>query len=138
MSELFRTGLPSLLELPQRLLDEVLPDLRGRAHAVDLQHALDRHIRETEDHVANLKRVAALTHGTEVAGTDDLALLGEILRIEALEVASYELLVQAALALELDAEAVHLLRLNMEQDAYTGEQAEHALAKLLAEATASR
>jgi len=48
------------------------------------------------------------------------------------EVASYRFLVHAALALDVDEVAVGLLRLNLEQDAFALEQAEHALVKLLA------
>jgi len=131
--ELFRTELEAQLALEQRLLDEVLPELRERARSVDLRAALDRHILETEQHVANLERVVTLTRGPEVAETEDLACLAEILRTEHVEIGAYEFLVQAALAVGLDDEAVRLLRLNMEQDAYALEQAEHTLAKVLAE-----
>jgi ferritin-like metal-binding protein YciE len=75
----------------------------------------------------------ALTRGPEVAETEDLACLAEILRTEHAEIGTYEFLVQTALALGLDDEAVRLLRLNMEQDAYALEQAAHTLAKVLAE-----
>jgi ferritin-like metal-binding protein YciE len=133
VSELFRTELEAQLALEQRLLDEVLPELRERARSVDLRDALDHHILETEEHVANLERVVALTRGPEVAETEDLACLAEILRTEHAEIGTYEFLVQTALALGLDDEAVRLLRLNMEQDAYALEQAAHTLAKVLAE-----
>ena len=133
MMELFRTELEAQLALEQRLLDEVLPALRERARSVDLRDALDHHILETEEHVANLKRVAALTTGGGDAETEDIAALAEILRTEHVEIGAYEFLVHTALALGLDDEAVRLLRLNMEQDAHALEQAEHTLAKVLAE-----
>jgi ferritin-like metal-binding protein YciE len=133
VSELFRTELEAQLALEQRLLDDVLPELRERARSVDLRDALDHHILETEEHVANLERVVALTRGPEVAEAEDLACLAEILRTEHAEIGTYEFLVQTALALGLDDEAVRLLRLNMEQDAYALEQAAHTLAKVLAE-----
>ena len=133
MRELFHTELEAQLALEQRLLDEVLPELRERARSVDLRDALDHHILETEEHVANLKRVVALTTGLEDAETDDLAVLAEILRTEHVEIGTYRFLAQTALALGVDDEAVRLLRLNMEQDAYALEQAEHTLAKVLAE-----
>jgi len=44
-----------------------------------------------------------------------------------------ELLVRAALALDLDGDAVRLLRLDLEQHAYALEEADHALGTLLAE-----
>lgn len=138
MRDLFVRELEALLALEQRLLDEALPALRERAQAADLQAALDRHIRETEEHVANLKRIAALARGPEIADTGDLEILGEVLRTEQLEVGAYQFLVQAARALDLDAEAVRLLRLNMEQDEYAAEQAEHVLSKLLAETVTAR
>jgi ferritin-like metal-binding protein YciE len=47
VSELFRTELEAQLALEQRLLDEVLPELRERARSVDLRDALDHHILET-------------------------------------------------------------------------------------------
>ena len=133
MMELFRTELEAQLALEQRLLDEVLPALRERARSVDLRDALDHHILETEEHVANLKRVAALTTGGGDAETEDIAALAEILRTEHVEIGAYQFLVHTALALGLDDEAVRLLRLNMEQDAHALEQAEHTLAKVLAE-----
>jgi ferritin-like metal-binding protein YciE len=131
--EVFRTELEAQLALEQRLLDTVLPELRERAHSVDLRDALDHHILATEEHVANLKRVVALTIGDEDAETEDLAILAEILRTEHVEIGTYRFLAQTALALGVDDEAVRLLRLNMEQDAYALEQAEHTLAKVLAE-----
>jgi len=125
MMELFRTELEAQLALEQRLLDEVLPALRERARSVDLRDALDHHILETEEHVANLKRVAALTTGGGDAETEDIAALAEILRTEHVEIGAYQFLVHTALALGLD--------VNMEQDAHALEQAEHTLAKVLAE-----
>ena len=133
MSDLFSEELEALLALERRLAEEVLPGLRERAHAADLLRALDRHLLETEGHVENLKLVRALAVGAPSLEGEDFRILVEVLRTEALEVAVYRFLVHAANALDLDEEAMRLLRLNMEQDAYALEQAEHALAKLLAE-----
>lgn len=132
MSDLFTHELEALLELEQRLLDEVLPGLRERAQAVELRAALDRHQLQTKEHVANLRRVRALAGTTELRG-GDYEILAEILRVEHRELAAYELLVRMALALDVDGDAVRLLRLNMEQDAYAVEEADHALTELLAE-----
>lgn len=126
--------LDEILAFEQRLLDEILPAMRERARTVGLRAALDRHLLETEQHVANLRRVSSF----ELPESGDLALLAEILRIEHAELAAYSFLVEAARALDLDDETIRLLRLNMEQDDYAREQAEHALAKLLAEVTAPR
>lgn len=142
MRELFFRELHAILDVEQRLAKDVLPGLRERAHAVGLRAALDRHLLETEEHVENLRRVFAFTgeplvpHEArlpEPAAGNDVEILISILRTEALEVASYTFLVQAAQALAVDEDAVRLLRLNMEQDAYALEEAEKELAKLLAE-----
>lgn len=126
--------LDEILAFEQRLLDEILPAMRERARTVGLRAALDRHLLETEQHVANLRRVSSF----ELPESGDLALLAEILRIEHAELAAYSFLVEAARALDLDDETIRLLRLNMEQDDYAREQAEHALAKLLAENVTAR
>jgi len=126
--------LERILELEQRLLDEILPAMRERAHAVDLKKAIDRHLLETEQHVANLKRIGTL----ELPEGGDFELLAEILRIEHAELAAYAFLVEAARALDVDEETIRLLRLNMEQDDYAREQADHALARLLAEKVTER
>ncbi|HZQ89515.1 MAG TPA: DUF892 family protein [Gaiellaceae bacterium] len=132
MSDLFMRELEALLELEQRLQHEVLPDLRQRVRADGLRAALDRHQLQTKERVANLRRVRALAGRAELP-SGDLEILAEILRVEHRMLASYELLVRAALALGVDGDAVRLLRLNMEQDAYALEEADHALGKLLAE-----
>jgi len=131
MSGLFTRELEALLELEQRLLDEVLPDLRRRVRAVELRAVLDRYQLQTKEHVANLRRVRALAGQTELPG-GDLEILAEILRMGHRALASYELLVRAALALGVD-DAVRLLRLDMEQHAYALEETDHALGRLLAE-----
>ena len=132
MSGLFTRELEALLELEQRLLDEVLPDLRRRVRAVELRAVLDRYQLQTKEHVANLRRVRALAGQTELPG-GDLEILAEILRMGHRALASYELLVRAALALGVDDDAVRLLRLDMEQHAYALEETDHALGRLLAE-----
>jgi ferritin-like metal-binding protein YciE len=133
MSDLFAKELQELLELERRLLDEVLPELRERARAVSLRAALDRHLLETKAHVNSLERVILLARAPEAGLGADFEILASILRTEAVEAASYAFLVHAAEALGLDEECVRLLRTNMEQDAYAGEQAEHALVSLLAQ-----
>jgi ferritin-like metal-binding protein YciE len=142
MRELFLHELHVMLGVERRLVQKVLPSLRERAHTAGLQHALDRHLLETEEHAANLRRVFALAGEPlvpleaelpGVAAGGDMEILVSILRTEALEVASYTFLVHAAAALALDGDAVRLLRFNMEQDAYALEEAEKELVQLLAE-----
>lgn len=138
--------LRELLWVEQALAADVLPRLRDRAHATDVRRALDRHLLETEGHVANVRRALTLLGEPDIpaesalletAAGDDLAILDAIVRTEHAEVGSYAVLVHLALALGVDGEVVHLLRLNKEQDAYAAEEAEYALAKLLSEKVAS-
>jgi ferritin-like metal-binding protein YciE len=155
---LFLHGLRTMYGVEEALRDDVLPRLRARVHAASLVCALDRHLLETEQHVENLRRVFTLVgesraavRSPALAGLEsehdralaaipehdravvDLAIAQAILRTEHLEVAGYESLVTLALALGVDGLAVHLLRENAGQDAYALEQAEHALAQLVAE-----
>lgn len=127
-------ALEDILAFERRLRDEVLPALRERARSVDLRAALDHHRLETEQHVRNLERIGSLGLPEE----SDLAILAEILRIEHAELAAYEFLVEAARAAGADEDTVRLLGLNKEQEGYAREQAEHALAKLLAEKVTAR
>lgn len=110
----------------------------------ELQTMLGVELRlEKEAHVANLRRVFTLIGEPDVerdppplpvvADGGEIAKLAADVRTAHLEVGAYVFLVHAAEALEVDPEAVRLLRLNMEQDAYAAEQAEHALVQLLAE-----
>jgi ferritin-like metal-binding protein YciE len=133
VSDLFRSELHQLLELERRLLDEVLPEMRERAQAVSLRAALDRHLLETKAHVNNLERILLLADVREAALGSDFEILATVLRTEAVEAASYGFLVHVAEALGVGEECVRLLRTNMEQDAYAGEEAEHALVALLAQ-----
>jgi ferritin-like metal-binding protein YciE len=133
VSDLFANELQQLLELERRLLDEVLPEMRERAQAVSLRAAHDRHLLETKAHVNNLERVLLLADIGETNLGGDFEILASILRTEAVEAASYTFLVHVAEALGVGEECARLLRTNMEQDAYAGEQAESALVSLLAQ-----
>jgi ferritin-like metal-binding protein YciE len=157
VNQLFVHRLRTMLAVEQRLLHAVLPRLRARVRSNDLARALDRHLLETETHVENIRRVFALLREPDVPlespsldalerdadwtasevptlpEVQDAAAAEAILHAEHHEIASYQLLVRLALELGLDGGIVHLLRQNMEQDSYALEQAEHALAKLLAE-----
>jgi ferritin-like metal-binding protein YciE len=154
--ELFLHRLRTILWIEETLAAETLPRLRGLVHTTDLVWAVERHQLETEAHVRNLGRVFVLA-GTRVESTEsvafrglaaeaerllgavdepalvDLAALEVIAQTEHLEIASYVALEHLAQALAVDRDVVYLLRTNMEQDAFALEQAEHALAKLLAE-----
>jgi hypothetical protein len=119
--------LDDILAFEQRLLDEVLPELRERAYATDLQALLDRLLLEAEEHVAHLRRVPP----PELPENGDLAILAELLRVQHAKLAAYAFLTHAA-------PDVRALRLHMDQDDYGREQAEHALARLLAEKVRER
>jgi ferritin-like metal-binding protein YciE len=137
--QLFRRRLQEMLALEEELANEVLPRLRDRVRATDLMWALDRHLRETDEHVLRLRRIIRLLdEPADERPIGDLAALDEILRSEHLELAGYTLLVHLAQALALDDDVVHLLRRNMGEEEFALEQAEHALVKLLAEKIESR
>lgn len=153
---LFLHRLRTMLWIEETLAEETLPRLRGLVHANDLVWAVERHQLETEGHVRNLGRVfllvgerAAAVESVAFRGLEaeaeqlfgnvvddalaDLAAIAAIAQTEHLEVAGYVALEHLAQALAVDRDVVYLLRTNMEQDASALEQAEHALAKLLAE-----
>ena len=119
--------LDDILDFEERLRDEILPALRDRARATDLQALLDRLLLEAEEHVANLRRVDPL----ELPEDDDFSVLAELLRVQHAKLAAYAFLAQAM-------PDVRALRLHLDQDDYGREQAEHVLAKLLAEKATER
>jgi len=119
--------LDDILAFEQQLLEEVLPALRERAHATDLRAVLDRLLLEAEEHVANLRRVPP----PALPEDEDLAIVAELLRVQHAKLAAYAFLAQAA-------PDVRALRLHLDQDDYGREQAEHTLAKLLAERATER
>jgi len=159
--ELYAHELRTMLWVEQTLTAEVLPELLSHVHATNLVWALERHLLETEDHVESVRRLldrideprepaeSAAFAGLrrdydrlmELLDPGDEALvdvfhLGVIARTEQLEIAAYTGLVQMALALGAAHEDVVLLRVSLEQEQHALEQAEHALAKLLAEKVA--
>jgi ferritin-like metal-binding protein YciE len=127
-----RQLLAGLLALEEELANEVLPRLRDRSHATDLRSALERHLRETDEHVLRLRRILRGPL-VEAPMSGDLATLAEIVQTEHLELARYTVLIHLAQALGLDDEVVHLLRRSIGEEEFALEQAEHALVKLLAE-----
>jgi ferritin-like metal-binding protein YciE len=157
--ELFLRELRTILWVERMLADTVIPELLGHVHATDLVWALERHLLETEDQAGNVRTLLVRLHAetdpeesaaflglkrehdelmqlldTENRSLVDIFHTGVIARTEHLEIAAYTGLVQMAKALGVDHEDVLLLRENLEQEQHALEQAEHALAKLLAEA----
>jgi ferritin-like metal-binding protein YciE len=156
--QLFLHQLRTMLWVELTLAEEVLPELYDHVHAVDLKWALERHRGETEQHVENLRRVFELLeepgdpepspalagmkkeHDQVMKALDlerhdvvDLFHVDVIARTEHMEIAAYEGLARTAQALGADEDVVLLLRENLGQEEHALEQAEHALAKLLAE-----
>jgi ferritin-like metal-binding protein YciE len=155
--KLFLHGLRTMLWVELKLAEEVLPELYDHVHAVDLKWALERHQLETEGQVKNLRRAFELLHepgdpeeSPAMVGLEkehdvvlkaldrerqdlvDLFHTDVIARSEHLEIAAYNGLYHLAKALG-EGEVAALLRENLEQEEHALEQAEHALAKLLAE-----
>lgn len=156
--ELFVHQLRTILWVELTLAEEVLPELFDAVHSTDLKWSVERHIHETRGHVKNVRHVLAkleepgdpeatpalaalrkehaallssIPDGDEAL--QDLAHVGAIARTEHYEIAAYTGLVHLAKALGLDLEVATALRENMEQEAHALEQAEHGLAKVLAE-----
>lgn len=156
--QLFLHQLRTMLWVELKLAEEVLPELFDHVHAIDLKYSLERHKHETEGHVENLRRIFTVLEepgdpeasptllglkkehdmlmkmvDQEQHGVVDLMHADVIARNEHVEIAAYSGLVHMAKALGTEHEVVTLLRENLEQEMHALEQAEHALAKLLAE-----
>jgi ferritin-like metal-binding protein YciE len=145
--ELFVRRLQTMLWVEERLARSVLPLLRERVEANDLQWGLGRHLLETEAHA---RAVRSLLHdlgepavplespalvGLEAElpdADDDLAYTGAIARTEHLEIAAYTELRSLANALGEEEVAGRLQEI-LEQESYALELAEKARAKILAE-----
>jgi ferritin-like metal-binding protein YciE len=155
---LFLHQLRTQLWVEETLADDVLPTFYERVHATDLRSALERHLRETETHVKSVRRVFDLVAAraetqpspallglraeydellsrvdVEQQELVDLVHVDTIARGEHHEISAYGALVHAAQALQLDEEAVHLLRETLEQEQFALEQIEIVRVKLLAE-----
>ena len=155
--ELLAAYLRQMLWIEQQLADHVLPRLSQQAHAPDLRRGFERHLLETEAHVATVRDVLGdLRLATDpeespgfrglvkehdqlvgrVAAGDhllaDLAHAVAALATEHLELATYESLV--SLAESLGEEEVGIrLREVMEQEEFALERVESSMAKMLAE-----
>jgi ferritin-like metal-binding protein YciE len=146
-----------MLWIELQLSEHVLPELREQAHARDLEWAFERHLLETEGHVATVREALrdlqvpadpeespafeglVKEHEQLVQQTlEERGLLTDLAHAQAaaatehLEMAGYQSL--ASLAETLGEEAVAIrLREVMEQEELALEQVERATAKLLAE-----
>lgn len=155
--ELLAACLQQMLWIEGRLAEDVLPRLSEHAHALELRAGFDRHLLETEGHVATVRDVlddlhvpaepdespsfcGLLAEHEQLVGRvaegdhllTDLAHAVAALATEHLELATYESLV--GLAESLGEEEIGIrLREVMEQEEIALEQVERAMAKLLAE-----
>lgn len=149
--------LQTMLWVELTLADDVLPELLEGVRAVELRQGLERHLLETEQHAAMVRRVLDLL-GEPPAPQESPALLGlkaehDLLladidedaatardlvhahaaaQTEHLEIAAYDALRALADACG-EEEAGALLEELLEQEQHALELAERALAKLLAE-----
>lgn len=155
--ELLAARLRQMLWIELQLAEHVLPELREQAHAPDLQWAFERHLLETEGHVAAVREIL---HELQVPAdpeespafeglvdeheqlvkqvAEDGHLLGDLAHAQAaaatehLEMAAYQSCASLAEALGEEPVAIRLREL-MEQEELALEQVERATAKLLAE-----
>lgn len=155
--ELMAARLRQMLWVELRLSEEVLPGLREQAHAADLQYGLERHLLETEAHVATVREILhelevpaepeesrafeglveeheqLVQHVLEGATLlSDLAHAQAAAMTEHLEMAAYQSLASLAEALGEETMAVRLREI-MEQEELALELVGRATAKLLAE-----
>jgi ferritin-like metal-binding protein YciE len=155
--ELLAARLRRMLWVERRLSEEVLPGLLDQAHAIDLRYGLERHLLETEGHVATLRDIlhelgapaepeespalkGLVREHEQLLGQlpEDDALLGDLAHAEAaattehVEMAAYESLARLAEALGEEAIGIRLREV-MEQEELALELIERARAKLLAE-----
>ena len=160
--DLLAARLRQMLWVELRLSEEVLPELREQAHAIDLQYGFERHLLETEGHVGTLREVL---HELQVPAEPEESpafkglvnehellvkqvseggpLLSDLVHAQAaamtehLEMAAYQSLASLAETLGEETIAIRLREL-MEQEELALEQLERATAKLLAEKVESQ
>ena len=155
--ELLAARLRQMLWIELQLSEKVLPELRDKAHATDLQWALERHLLETEGHVTTLRHVldelqvpAEPDESRAFQGlveeheqllkrvSDGDVLLGDLAHAESaaatehLEMAAYDSLSTLAEALGEETIAIRLREV-MEQEELALELVGRCRAKLLAE-----
>jgi len=135
--ELFVHELGDILYVEQQLVSKALPSLISEVNDEELRSALEDHLKQTENHVANVERVFELLgetakpevclafkgltaeHAEMVQETSDdlidMVDLGAAARTENYEIAAYETLRRMAKALG-EEEAVVLLDENLKQE----------------------
>jgi ferritin-like metal-binding protein YciE len=135
--DLFLHELGDILYVEQKLADEVLPKLIGEVKDAELKQGLEKHLKETKQHVTNVEQVFddmgekpsaekcigfeglkqehdALIEKSSTAVVD-LVDAGAAARTEHYEIAAYEGLISLARALG-ERDAVDLLDENLKQE----------------------
>jgi ferritin-like metal-binding protein YciE len=143
--ELFVDRLHRMLWVEETLARDLLPLVLARAHAIDLQHGVERHILETQEHVLAVRTILRLLgerqDGVEdpvlvvlrgELGETDLELADLLAKGEHLEIAAYTALRSLANALGEEDIGIRLTEI-LEQEQYALELVEKATAKILAE-----
>jgi ferritin-like metal-binding protein YciE len=140
--ELLIDGLRRMLWVEETLARDVLPVALERAHALDLQQGIERHIAETKEHALGVRTILHL-FGERQEGIEEPALHVELgatdlewcellARTEHLEIASYTFLRSLVSALGEEDIGIRLTEI-LEQEEYALELVEKATAKILAE-----
>jgi ferritin-like metal-binding protein YciE len=141
----FLERMHQMLWVEQTLADEILPLVSERAHAIDLKEAVERHRRETKQHVMTVRTCLnllgerqegiesqALLGLREELGETDLELADFLGKAEQLEIAAYRWLRSFANALGQEDIGIRLTEV-LEQEEYAFELVQNATAKILAE-----
>jgi ferritin-like metal-binding protein YciE len=145
----FTRRLHQMLWVEQTLADEILPLVYERVDAVGLKYGVERHQRETKQHVMTVRTCLnligerqdgsespALLGLREELGAGDLELADFLAKGEHLEIAAYTWLRSTAYALGEEDIAMHLTEV-LEQEQYALELVQKETAKLLAEHVAN-
>ena len=143
---LFVERLHRMLWVEETLARDLLPLVLARAHAIDLQYCVERHVLETQEHVLAVRTILRLLgerqEGVEdpvlvvlrrELGETDLELADLLAKGEHLEIAAYTALRSLANALGEEDIGIRLTEI-LEQEQYALELVEKATAKILAEA----
>ena len=147
--EAFVQRLHQMLWFEQTLADEILPLVYERVDAVGLKYGVERHQRETKQHVMTVRTCLnligerqdgiespALLGLREELGESDLELADFLAKVEHLEIAAYTWLRSAANALGEEDVGMRLTEV-VEQEQYALELVQKETAKLLAEHVAN-
>ena len=149
--DLFLHELGDILYVERKLSDEVLPKLIGEVFDEEFKSGLDRHLKETRQHVANVEKVFELVgeepevekcvgfeglkkeHDQLIEESSsslvDMIDVGVAARTENYEIAEYEALRRKAKAMGED-EAVELLDENLKQEKETLREVEKIATRL--------